>query len=125
LVVPGKHDDDEPELLNALIFSGASFQQTRLVVLSACSSAQGADGSFNSSDAFARTLVSSGVPQVIASRWPVNSASTSLLMKNFYDMLRAETPATESLRSAQKKLREEKRWNHPFYWAAFAVFGKM
>jgi CHAT domain len=48
---------------------------------------------------------------------------TATLMAHFYDHLaRGETVAS-SLRAAQLAMRADRRTQHPFYWAGFAVVG--
>jgi len=124
LVLGGSHYG-ERSLLSAIELSHASLRQMRMVVLSACETAQGSHGSFGDSESLARTLISSGVPQVIASRWPVNSDATRELMKQFYPTLLAGKPASQALRIAGTRLRDQSEWKHPFYWAAFDVFGRV
>jgi CHAT domain-containing protein len=126
LVLYAPHGDGNGRsLFTAVDFNQSSLHQTALVVLSACSSAQGPDGGFNESESLARSLVSGGVPQVIASRWPVESAASSALMKDFYLDLMAGYSTVESLRTSERHLREQKDFRHPFYWAAFSLFGKI
>lgn len=103
--------------------SRALLPQAKLVVLSACATAGGASGSFNDADSTARSLISGGIPQVIASRWPVDSASTKLLMQSFYSEF-ANTNGMAALNAAEKTIRTNSRTAHPFYWAGFAIYGK-
>jgi len=112
------------DLLTAATLETGDFKRTRLAVLSACSTASGTGRSFTDSESLARTLISSGVPQVVASRWYVDSGSTLYLMKVFYQNLRGGESVVESLRNSEKTLRKDGCWDHPFYWAPFAVFGK-
>jgi CHAT domain-containing protein len=118
-------DGNGPSLFGAVDFNQSSLHRTALVVLSACSTAQGPDGGFNESESLARSLVSSGIPQVIASRWPVESAASSALMKEFYSDLVAGQSTVESLRTSEGHLRAQEDFKHPFYWAAFSLFGKI
>jgi CHAT domain-containing protein len=94
-----------------------------LVVLSACSSAKGTRGGFSDAEGLARSLVARGVGQVVASRWPVDSGSTTILMKSFYRHLMERKTVADSMRAAQQELRGG--FPHPFYWAAFSVFGNV
>ncbi len=95
----------------------------QLAVLSGCDTANGSDGAFTNVNSLARTLIGAGVPQVIASRWTVESGATRELMQVFYAKLATgQTPAA-SLHSAMAALRQNSMYQRPYYWASFAVFG--
>jgi CHAT domain-containing protein len=98
--------------------------RTRLVVLSACSSALGTGGHFDDEDSFVRRLLAARVPTVVASRWEVDSGATATLMKVFYINLLQGHSVSASLASARREIRSIARFDHPYYWAAFSVFGK-
>ena len=56
----------------------------------------------------------------------MNSASTSQLMKNFYQALAKQNDAnsrnkSEALREASLRLLKDRRYRHPFYWAPFVL----
>jgi CHAT domain-containing protein len=124
LVLSGEQKDNSV-VLSATKIPTTAIRRLRLLVLSACDTAHGPSGSFSDSESLARTFVALGVPQVIASRWEVDSVSTGILMTDFYTRLKIQGSAAESLRSAQKKLRDEEALVHPYYWAAFSIFGKI
>lgn len=43
-----------------------------------------------------------------------------MLMTRFYQLWRTEgKPPVQALAEAQRELREEEEFRHPFYWAAF------
>jgi CHAT domain-containing protein len=114
----------ESSLLNVGALDDAAFRRSSLVVLSACSSANGITGAFADRDSLARQLVSKGVPEVVASRWLVNSKATALLMAAFYTELSRKLTVAEALQKAALSLRTQQEFSHPFYWAGFSVFGK-
>jgi CHAT domain-containing protein len=60
---------------------------------------------------------------VIASRWEVDSTVTSRLFAEFYKHLLNGANAPESLRRAAAEIRANPDTAHPFFWAAFHVFG--
>jgi CHAT domain-containing protein len=71
-----------------------------------------------------------GARSMIASQWPVQSASTSHLMKDFYSALQPaveETKQTraQALRIASLRLMKSRNYNHPFYWAPFMLIGSV
>ena len=97
-----------------------------LAVLSACETANGrispGEGVIGMSWAF----FVAGTRSVVVSQWRVNSASTSLLMKNFYQALaRKNDPngrnKSQALREASLRLLKDTRYRHPFYWAGFVL----
>jgi CHAT domain-containing protein len=66
-----------------------------------------------------------GTRSMVVSQWRVNSASTSRLMKNFYQAL-ARQPnhhKSQALREASMHLLKDPRYRHPFYWAGFVLLG--
>ena len=98
-----------------------------LAVLSACETGNGrfspGEGVIGMSWAF----FVAGTRSMVVSQWRVNSASTSQLMKNFYQAL-ASRPNTASksaaLRQAAQRLLKDPRYRHPFYWAGFVLVGR-
>jgi CHAT domain-containing protein/tetratricopeptide (TPR) repeat protein len=111
-------------VMDATKISVSDFSGLRLAVLSACDSANGATGVFDDRDSLARLLVGAGVPEVVASRWMVNSRATAALMQEFYAQLFAGKGVSLALRDASHKLRWNEEFAHPFYWAGFTVFGQ-
>jgi CHAT domain-containing protein len=97
---------------------------TQLVVLSACNSSLGSAGFFDDEDSFVLRLIGARVPDVVASRWMVDSSATSELMRSFYRALLAGQPASQSLSAARRDVRSQARFAHPYYWAGFSVFGQ-
>ena len=95
----------------------------KLAVLSACDTANGDEGTSADGNSLARTLVAAGVPNVVASRWRVDSNVTRQLMHVFYANLTSGKTPGESLRAARTAIRNIQSYQHPYYWASFAVFG--
>ena len=58
---------------------------------------------------------------MVASRWNVDSASSAVLMSAFYNNLISGVTAPQALASAEADLRRQNA--HPYYWAAFDMFG--
>jgi CHAT domain-containing protein len=97
-----------------------------LAVLSACETGNGrispGEGVIGMSWAF----FVAGTRSMVVSQWRVNSASTSQLMKNFYQSLarrRDRGNKSEALREASIRLLKDTRYRHPFYWAGFVLLG--
>lgn len=102
----------------------SEFSRLKLAVLAACNSAKGATGVFDDRDSLARLLVGAGVPEVVASRWVVDSRATSELMQEFYAKLLSGEDVASALGEARREVRRSHEFQHPFYWAGFSTFGK-
>ncbi len=102
-----------------------------MVVISACETGIGRKIGGEGLYGLSRGFMYAGAKRVVASLWKVNDASTSQLMKHFYEGLGLSEgldlsrvrPAT-ALRAAQLKMMDQRIWRHPYYWAAFIVQGE-
>jgi CHAT domain-containing protein len=66
-----------------------------------------------------------GAARVVASLWKVEDEATAALMTRFYQrMLQEGQPPAKALRMAQLDIWQQKRWQSPFYWAAFVLQGE-
>lgn len=116
--------------------SSISFHGTKLLTLSACSTAKG-DAAKNGQemDSLGMVAQQKDAEAVLATLWDVNDASTSRLMSDFYARWNAN-PAdgkAEALRQAQLALLNgaaaggtqaaSSHYSHPFYWAPFVLIG--
>lgn len=95
-----------------------------LVVLSACSTGIGKEIRGEGLQSLNNAFLQVGAKTVMSSLWKVDDYATLELMKNFYALMADEnlTPS-QALRSAKIKMRQNPRFNSPFYWAAFTVQG--
>ena len=64
-----------------------------------------------------------GVREVVASRWAVDSSATRDLMLHFYRELCGGKPPALALGLAERAVRLNGTTNHPYFWAAFSLFG--
>jgi CHAT domain-containing protein len=96
-----------------------------LVVLSACRTALGADLAGEGLIGLVRGFMFAGTRRVVASLWKVDDEATSELMVRFYRaMVERKLTPPAALREAQLEIRAIPRWSHPFYWAAFVLYGE-
>lgn len=116
----------ESSVLHAYEIHNLNLSRARLVVLSACETGAeryyGGEGMIS----LARPFIAAGVPLVVASFWPVDSAATERLMVAFHQSRKGQGMRTaDALREAQRALirSSDARFQRPYYWAAFAVIG--
>jgi CHAT domain-containing protein len=69
------------------------------------------------------TLASLGVPEVVATRWQIDSASAVPMMDAFYGGLAHGLSVPSALTAARKSLLSDPRYRHPYYWAAYYASG--
>jgi CHAT domain-containing protein len=94
-----------------------------LVVLSACETGKGKVMKAEGIVGLTRAFMFAGAPRVIVSLWKVDDQATAALMAKFYEGFKKGVPAARALRDAQAYVRAQEKWKHPFYWAAWALWG--
>ena len=70
-----------------------------------------------------RGLLYAGAQTLMVSLWEVHDQSTAEFMRDFYEGYQDTANKAKALRSAMLKLKQKHR--HPYYWAAFALVGKL
>jgi CHAT domain-containing protein/Tfp pilus assembly protein PilF len=95
-----------------------------MVVLSACETALGKQIRGEGLIGLTRGFMYAGATRVLASLWNADDVATAELMARFYKALEQEgmTPSA-ALRKAQIQMERQKRWQAPYYWAAFQLQG--
>lgn len=105
-----------------LLSTKSKLQDTRLVVLSACSSAGGLPIGPEGVAPLVRPLIAAGVPAVIGSLWDVNDATAKDLLVSFHRRYSKGYDAAAALRAAQVEMLEGAK-KGPAEWASFEVIG--
>jgi CHAT domain-containing protein len=96
-----------------------------LIVLSACETGLGQDVKGEGLVGLTRGFMYAGSPRVMVSLWSVDDEGTSELMSRFYKkMLQVGQKPSAALRAAQLEMWQEKKWQAPYYWAAFTLQGE-
>jgi len=126
-------DSDNPKLTledleNTISSVSSKPNSGELLALTACETAVGDD---RAALGLAGIAVRAGVSSALASLWPINDASTPLLVKEFYTNLSSPgVSKAQALQAAQRKLIEAKKdkeiknkYDHPYYWAPFILIG--
>jgi CHAT domain-containing protein/cytochrome c-type biogenesis protein CcmH/NrfG len=110
-----------PSLLDAAAVRKLNASSLRLAVLSACSTGSGAGGpgGFHS---ITEALLRAGVPHVVASRW--EAVETRGFMNDFYRSALSGQSVSEAVRQASRNMLADSRTAHPYYWSAFAAYGR-
>jgi CHAT domain-containing protein len=113
-----------PRLLGADLLRRLRSPNLQLAVLSACGT--GKTGAADSSGFanIAETLLRAGVPHVVASRWGVDSVQTHGFIEDFYRGLLSGIPLSEATRVSARKMLAHPQTEHPYYWSAFAAYGR-
>lgn len=95
-----------------------------LVVLSGCETALGKEIRGEGLVGLTQGFLYAGAERVMASLWPVEDRATAELMSRFYRaMFEEKLPPAAALRSAQRAIRRDPRWQDPFFWAPFVLQG--
>ncbi len=123
MLMSGEARTDHPLLLDADALRRLKLPNLQLAVLSACSTAAGRGGSggFNS---ITEALLRAGVPHVVASRWAVDSVEARAFVEDFYRNALSGQSVSDAIRLTSRKMLSNPRTAHPYYWSAFAAYGR-
>jgi CHAT domain-containing protein/Flp pilus assembly protein TadD len=125
------------------LFASLRLPNPRLVILSACESAQIQATLADEYMGLPSSFLFAGAHNVLAALWRVEDDSTRLLMEEFYQGLADGLTPTLALQHAQQQLREMPRdtvqarlgakkttepmpknpYQNPYYWAGFVLIG--
>jgi tetratricopeptide (TPR) repeat protein len=122
LLAPSGQAGDKPYLDEAL-FRRNPPKEARLAVFSACSTGKREEGWNHGMGDIVDTLESLGVPEVVATRWQIDSASAVPMMDAFYRGLSNGLSVPQALTAARQSLIRDARYKHPYYWAAYYASG--
>jgi CHAT domain-containing protein len=100
---------------------GQRLTHLKLAVFSACATAY--PGEMSRSTSLVTEFLQAGTPVVIASHWNVDSEATTDFMELFYQSALSGRNIAGALQNAATKFRATPGRQHPYYWAAFSVFG--
>jgi tetratricopeptide (TPR) repeat protein len=90
----------------------------RLTVFSACSTGNKEEGWNHGMGDIVDTLAFLGVPDVVATRWQIDSGSAVPMMDAFHGGLAKGLSVPQALTTARQSLIRDPRYRHPYYWAA-------
>lgn len=118
------HGTSDTAILDSNGVASLNLSSIQLAVFSACSTAKDENAGEGSAESLVNLFLRAGVSQVLATRWNVDSRITARFMQTFYDNLLAGASVISSVRVAELQLRTNTDTRHPYYWAAFTVFGQ-
>jgi CHAT domain-containing protein len=119
---PASSVPDEPWLDSAVLRKHPP-RAALLAVFSACSTGKKEEGWNHGMGDIVATLASVGVPDVVATRWEIDSESAVPMMNGFYAGLAKGLTVPAALTAARKALIRDPRYRHPYYWAAWYASG--
>ncbi len=122
------------------LFASLRLPNPRLVILSACETAQIQPTLADEYMGLPSSFLFAGAHNVLAALWRVDDKSTRLLMEDFYQALADGLTPTLAIRHAQQQLRDMPRdtvkarqsttqplsripYQNPYYWAGFVLIG--
>jgi CHAT domain-containing protein len=98
--------------------------RAELVVLSACETALGQELRGEGLVGLVHAFVSAGAERVLASLWKIHDRGTAELMHRFYrELLQRGLSPAQALAAAQRSMAADPRWQAPYYWAPFVLYG--
>ena len=98
-------------------------ERTTLVTLSACNTALSERHDVDFVTSLAEAFWIAGSRSVVATLWSVDDDSTGLLMGEFYKGIKSGKTKSQALRDAQLAVKNDSRFEHPYYWGGIVLFG--
>ncbi|HDP99281.1 MAG TPA: CHAT domain-containing protein, partial [bacterium] len=99
-----------------------------LIALSACETGRGKAVAGEGVLGLPRLFLGAGARTVLMTLWQVDDKFTSELMPNFYkNLLQQQNSMQDALTNAKREIVNQKNgkyyYQHPFFWAAFCLYG--
>lgn len=110
-------------LLTAAELLSLDLHGTDLVVLSACETGLGEVVAGAGVAGIRQGLAIAGARTQVLSLWRVEDEATAALMAEFYRGLKRGHAVGDAFFEAQRAIRAQPKWSHPYFWAAFTVSG--
>lgn len=125
--IRGKLIDGEDGIVTGEEVSHMQFDETQLVVLSACESGLGFSLAGEGLFGLQRAFIQAGVKNIIVTLWKVDDHITRYFMLALYKQLLLEKKSVRDAFSlAKRELRtmEDGKYDDPNHWAAFVLLGR-
>jgi CHAT domain-containing protein len=96
-----------------------------MVVLSGCRTGLGKEIKGEGLVGLTRGFMYAGAARVVVSLWDISDEASAELMAHLYQaILKEQMKPTAALRIAQIEILKNRRWQAPYYWAAFVLQGE-
>ena len=96
-----------------------------MVVLSGCRTGLGKEIRGEGLVGLTRGFMYAGAARVLVSLWDIDDEASAELMAHLYKaMLKEHMSPAAALRAAQIEIMKDKRWQAPYFWAAFVLQGE-
>ena len=120
---PQKGTLDNDGVLTASEIKKLNFD-SELIILSACNTAA-PDGTSSAEglSGIASSFFYAGARSLLVSHWYVEDESTVNLMTGMFDNLSSTKNITSALRETKLKMIQDKKTEHPIFWAPFVLIG--
>jgi CHAT domain-containing protein len=123
LLLAKSSSDDRSPWVDSAFLRRYPPRACRLAVLSACSSGK-REASWNQPlQNIVETLGTLGVPEIVATRWQIDSQAAVPFMDAFYRELSKGDSVPIALSAARRVLCSQSRYNNPYYWGAYYSTG--
>lgn len=108
------------------LFTKIRLPNTRLVILSACETAQIQNSLSDEYMGLSSGFLFAGAHNVLASLWRIDTVATpTFMVDEFYpSLLQKHLPLLEALQHSQQQMHEIKAYEHPYFWGAFVLIGE-
>jgi|GEM_PF-2038231 len=94
-----------------------------LVVLSACQTGAGKNQMGEGLISLSRAFSYAGAKSLLTTLWEIDDQLTPVFIEQFYANLAKGKTKTEALQASQKYCLKTEKWQHPYYWSSFVMYG--
>lgn len=94
-----------------------------MVCLSACETGLGEIRAGEGMVGLSRAFMVAGGRNVGVSLWSVDDEATAAFMTKMYEKRKSGLSYSECYQAVKSEFRKSEKWSHPYFWAAFSLYG--